>query len=61
MNELKPELKLSPKLAEAVQKIRALQNFEKQTGLKATRSITEVMARLSADELATVSTALYGK
>jgi hypothetical protein len=52
--ELKPEPKaLSPKLAEAVQKIRALQNFEKQTGMKATRSISEVMRRLTADELAT--------
>jgi hypothetical protein len=51
---------LPTKLAEAVQKIRALQNFEKRTGMKATRSISEVMARLTADELATVSTELFG-
>ena len=49
------------KLAEAVSKIRALQNFERQTGMKATRSISEVMARLTADELATVSVELFGQ
>lgn len=52
---------LPSKLTEAVQKIRALQNFEKQTGMKATRSISEVMSRLTADELAAVSTELFGK
>lgn len=49
------------KVAEAVKKIRALQNFEKQTGMKCTRSMSEVMSRLTPDELATVSVELFGQ
>jgi hypothetical protein len=52
---------LPPKVTEAVKKIRALQNFEKQTGMKCTRSLSEVMSRLTPDELAQVSTELFGQ
>ncbi len=52
---------LPSKVAEAVTKIRALQNFEKQTGMKCTRSMSEVMSRLSPDELAQVSQELFGQ
>jgi hypothetical protein len=53
-------LTLPPKLAEAVEKIRALQNFEKRTGMKCTRSMSEIMGRLTPDELARVSEELFG-
>jgi hypothetical protein len=49
---------LSPKLAAVVQKVRDLQELTRTTGFRTTRSVGEVLGRLTADELAEVSAAL---
>lgn len=52
---------LSSNVMEAIKKIKALQNFEKQTGMKCTRSMSEIMSRLTPDELAQTSMELFGQ
>lgn len=49
---------LSPKLAAVVKKIQDLQRLTQSTGFRTTRSQGEVLAKLTADELAAVSAAL---
>lgn len=58
---METQLELSQKLQEAVSQIRSLKRFEQETGMSCKKSLGELMARLNADELVTVSRALYGK
>jgi hypothetical protein len=49
------------KIEEIVGKIKSLKAFQHDTGMSCKRSIGELMARLTADELVAVSEKLYGK
>jgi hypothetical protein len=46
---------LTPDLQETVKKVLALRNLTKTTGFKTSRSVGELLGRLTADELSLVS------
>ena len=50
---------LTPYQQEIVDKIRAMQNLTKASGMRTTRSQTELLERLNAEDLSQVSLVLY--
>jgi hypothetical protein len=56
-----PQTQLTPELAEVVRKIHALRTVTKTTGFFTTKSIIEILGKLSTDDLTAVGEALQLK